>query len=94
MLSLLLASLLGGTRPVAAEAFTGPMPELDSLSVRILIDSYQFAVAPSRKIGSLAIEHFGWGIAPDRHQALPWRVNSACLCMSPHSAVMKLAASW
>jgi 7,8-dihydropterin-6-yl-methyl-4-(beta-D-ribofuranosyl)aminobenzene 5'-phosphate synthase len=66
MLGLLLASLLGGARPASAEAISGSLPELDAVSVRIVIDSYQFAVAPSRKMGSLAVDHFGWGISPDR----------------------------
>jgi 7,8-dihydropterin-6-yl-methyl-4-(beta-D-ribofuranosyl)aminobenzene 5'-phosphate synthase len=64
-LSLLLAGLLGGSRPARAEVLAGPVPELDSLSVRIVTDSYQFAVAPSQKTQGLAIEHFGWGISPD-----------------------------
>lgn len=66
VLGLVLASLLGSARPATAEAVTGPVPELDAVAVRIVTDSYQFAVAPSRKIEGLAIEHFGWGIGPDR----------------------------
>lgn len=64
--SVLLAGLLGGSSPARAEALAGPVPELDAVSVRVVIDSYQFAVAPSSKAESLAIEHFGWGISPDR----------------------------
>jgi 7,8-dihydropterin-6-yl-methyl-4-(beta-D-ribofuranosyl)aminobenzene 5'-phosphate synthase len=30
--------------------------------VRVVVDSYQFAVAPSRKVTDVDIEHFGWGI--------------------------------
>ena len=60
--SALLTGLLGGTKPVRAQSFTGPVPELDSVAVRILIDSYQFAVAPSRKADGVDIQHFGWGI--------------------------------
>jgi 7,8-dihydropterin-6-yl-methyl-4-(beta-D-ribofuranosyl)aminobenzene 5'-phosphate synthase len=41
------------------------VPEIDSLVIRIVTDSYQFAVAPSPKIEGLAVEHFGWGISPD-----------------------------
>ncbi|MGO4671125.1 MBL fold metallo-hydrolase [Bosea sp. 2RAB26] len=58
----LLAGLLGETRPASAERLTGEVPELDRVAVRILIDSYQFAVAPSRKVDGLDIQHFGWGI--------------------------------
>ncbi len=64
--SALLASLLDGTRPVRAEAISGSVPEVDFLAVRVVTDSYQFAVAPSRTAGSVEIQHFGWGIEGDR----------------------------
>jgi 7,8-dihydropterin-6-yl-methyl-4-(beta-D-ribofuranosyl)aminobenzene 5'-phosphate synthase len=41
------------------------VPELDSVLVRIVTDSYQFAVAPSQKREGLIVQHFGWGISPD-----------------------------
>ena len=62
---LILATLLGGSRPARAEAIAGPVPELDSVLVRIVTDSYQFAVAPSQKREGLIVQHFGWGITPD-----------------------------
>jgi 7,8-dihydropterin-6-yl-methyl-4-(beta-D-ribofuranosyl)aminobenzene 5'-phosphate synthase len=62
LLSLILATL-GGSQPVIAEAVTGSLPELDRVAVRIVIDSYQFAVAPSRKLPNLDIQHFGWGLS-------------------------------
>ena len=65
-LSLLLAGLLGGAAPARAEPIGEAVPDLDLVAVRIVTDNYQFAVAPSRKLGGLAVEHFGWGIAPDR----------------------------
>jgi 7,8-dihydropterin-6-yl-methyl-4-(beta-D-ribofuranosyl)aminobenzene 5'-phosphate synthase len=34
--------------------------------VRVVVDSYQFAVAPSRKAPNVDIEHFGWGISGDK----------------------------
>jgi hypothetical protein len=58
-LSAVLATLLGGSKPVMAEAVTGSLPELDRVAVRIVIDSYQFAVAPSRKLPNLDVQHFG-----------------------------------
>ena len=64
--SALLASLLGGTRPVRAEAISGSVPEVDALAVRVVTDSYQFAVAPGRTAGSVEIQHFGWGITADK----------------------------
>src|SRR5215203_1541373 len=64
--SLLLAGLLGGSRPAKKEALSGPVPELDGVLIRIVTDSYQFAVAPGQKTGDLAVQHFGWGISPDQ----------------------------
>jgi 7,8-dihydropterin-6-yl-methyl-4-(beta-D-ribofuranosyl)aminobenzene 5'-phosphate synthase len=58
----MVASLLGGTRPVRAAAISGAVPEVDRLTVRVVIDSYQFAVAPSRKLETIEVKHFGWGI--------------------------------
>lgn len=59
----LLATLLGGARPARAEALTGAVPEIDRLAVRVVIDSYQIAVAPSVKAGEVEIERFGWGLS-------------------------------
>lgn len=67
--SALIASLLNGTSPARATTLSGTVPEVESLAVRVLIDSYQFAVAPSRKADGVDIQHFGWGIGdkpPDR----------------------------
>ena len=58
----MVASLLGGTSPVRAAAISGAVPEVDGLAVRVVIDSYQFAVAPSKKAEAVDIQHFGWGI--------------------------------
>ncbi|WP_338693849.1 MBL fold metallo-hydrolase [Bradyrhizobium sp. 26S5] len=62
LLSMILATL-SGSKPVSAQAVTGSLPELDRVAVRIVIDSYQFAVAPSRKLPNLDIQHFGWGLS-------------------------------
>jgi 7,8-dihydropterin-6-yl-methyl-4-(beta-D-ribofuranosyl)aminobenzene 5'-phosphate synthase len=62
----MIASLLAGARPVRAEAISGAVPEADRLAVRVVTDSYQFAVAPSRKVDDVDVQHFGWGIASDR----------------------------
>jgi 7,8-dihydropterin-6-yl-methyl-4-(beta-D-ribofuranosyl)aminobenzene 5'-phosphate synthase len=61
----MVASLLGGARPVRAEPISGSVPEVDGLAVRVVTDSYQFAVAPSRKVEGVDIQHFGWGIRED-----------------------------
>jgi 7,8-dihydropterin-6-yl-methyl-4-(beta-D-ribofuranosyl)aminobenzene 5'-phosphate synthase len=62
----ILAYLLGGSKPVRAEPITGTVPEVDALSVRVVVDSYQFAVAASKKMGSVDVQHFGWGLSKDK----------------------------
>ena len=62
----LIASLLGGTKPVRAASISGAVPEVDGLAVRVVTDSYQFAVAPGRKADGVDIQHFGWGIGGDK----------------------------
>src|SRR5262249_22057482 len=57
------ASLLRGWKPVRAETIANDVPEVDHLSVRVVIDSYQLAVAAGKKIGSIDIQHFGWGLS-------------------------------
>jgi 7,8-dihydropterin-6-yl-methyl-4-(beta-D-ribofuranosyl)aminobenzene 5'-phosphate synthase len=68
-LSAMMATLLGHSKPVRAQAITGPVPEVDRLAVRVVIDSYQFAVAPSKAVGEVEIQHFGWGISGEKP---PW----------------------
>jgi 7,8-dihydropterin-6-yl-methyl-4-(beta-D-ribofuranosyl)aminobenzene 5'-phosphate synthase len=62
MFSTILAMLMGSARPVRAATISGSVPEIDRVAVRVVVDSYQFAVAPSRKVPNVDIEHFGWGI--------------------------------
>lgn len=62
----MIPALLGSTKPVRAASISGAVPEVDGLAVRVVIDSYQFAVAPSRKVDGVEIQHFGWGIGGDR----------------------------
>jgi 7,8-dihydropterin-6-yl-methyl-4-(beta-D-ribofuranosyl)aminobenzene 5'-phosphate synthase len=64
--SALVAALLDSSRPVKAQAISGSVPELDGVAVRVVVDSYQFAVAPSRKLVDVDIQHFGWGVGNDR----------------------------
>jgi 7,8-dihydropterin-6-yl-methyl-4-(beta-D-ribofuranosyl)aminobenzene 5'-phosphate synthase len=64
--SAIVATLIGSEKPVRAEAISGKIPEIDRLAVRIVVDSYQFAVAPSRKTPDVDIDHFGWGIGGDK----------------------------
>ncbi|WP_312016187.1 MBL fold metallo-hydrolase [Bradyrhizobium vignae] len=62
LFSAIVATLIGSGKPVRAETITGKVPEIERVAVRVVVDSYQFAVAPSRKIADVDIEHFGWGI--------------------------------
>jgi 7,8-dihydropterin-6-yl-methyl-4-(beta-D-ribofuranosyl)aminobenzene 5'-phosphate synthase len=66
MLSAIMATLSGGAAPVRAEVIRGSVPEIDHIAVRVVVDSYQFAVAPSRKAPNIEIDHFGWGISRDK----------------------------
>jgi 7,8-dihydropterin-6-yl-methyl-4-(beta-D-ribofuranosyl)aminobenzene 5'-phosphate synthase len=58
----MLTALLGGAKPLRAASLTGAVPEIDSLAMRVVVDDYQFAVAPSMKSGNVDIQRFGWGI--------------------------------
>ncbi|MGB8275392.1 MAG: MBL fold metallo-hydrolase [Alphaproteobacteria bacterium] len=62
VLGVMMVTLLGGAKPLRAQGITGPVPEVDHLSIRVVVDSYQIAVVPSTKAGDVEIEHFGWGI--------------------------------
>src|SRR3974377_1327298 len=61
LFSTIIATLTGSSKPVKAEAISGSVPELDGVAGRVVVDSYQFAVAPSRKLADVDIQHFGWG---------------------------------
>jgi 7,8-dihydropterin-6-yl-methyl-4-(beta-D-ribofuranosyl)aminobenzene 5'-phosphate synthase len=65
-LAALIATIGGAARPARAQSLPGAPPEVDRLAIRVLVDSYQFAVAPSRKVGNVDIQNFGWGIGPDK----------------------------
>ena len=66
MFSAILATLMGSAKPAHAETVAGSVPEIDRVAVRVVVDNYQFAVAPSRKVSNVDIEHFGWGIGGDK----------------------------
>ena len=59
MFSYLVAGLLGGAKPVRAQALTAPVPEVDRLAVRVVTDSYQLAIAPNMKVGDVEVQRFG-----------------------------------
>lgn len=64
--STLLSSLLGGSRPARAQLLTGAVPEVDRVAVRVVIDCYQIAVAPSTRVGTVEINRVGWPLGPQR----------------------------
>jgi 7,8-dihydropterin-6-yl-methyl-4-(beta-D-ribofuranosyl)aminobenzene 5'-phosphate synthase len=66
MFGAIVATLMGSSKAVKAEAISGTVPELDGVAVRVVVDSYQFAVAPSRKLADVDIQHFGWGVSGDK----------------------------
>src|SRR5271169_845745 len=66
MFSAIVATLIGGAKPVRAETIADSVPEIDRVAVRVVVDNYQFAVAPSRRVTNVDVEHFGWGIGGDK----------------------------
>jgi len=66
MFGAIVATLMGSSKTVRADPISGPVPELDSVAVRVVVDSYQFAVAPSRKLADVDIQHFGWGVSGNK----------------------------
>ena len=95
MFGALITALMSGSKPVKAEALSGSVPELDSVAVRVVVDSYQFAVAPSRKLADVDIQHFGWGVSGDKPPGKTRLVSSACRCTLKRGAVQKHAmSSW
>ena len=65
-LATIIHALLGGGEAARAEGIAGLVPEVDSLTLRVVTDNYQFAVARSRRSPGVEVQHFGWGIAPGR----------------------------
>jgi 7,8-dihydropterin-6-yl-methyl-4-(beta-D-ribofuranosyl)aminobenzene 5'-phosphate synthase len=56
LFSAIVGTLMGSQKPVRAETMSGKVPEIDRVAVRVVVDSYQFAVAPSRKVANVEIE--------------------------------------
>lgn len=59
LLSYLVWGLLGGVRPARAETLGATVPEVDQLAVRVVTDSYQLAIAPNTRIGTVDVQRFG-----------------------------------
>lgn len=62
----MMTSLLGGSKPARAQTIAGSVPEVDRVSIRVVVDSYQFAVSAGKKVGPVDIQHFGWGLRGDK----------------------------
>jgi 7,8-dihydropterin-6-yl-methyl-4-(beta-D-ribofuranosyl)aminobenzene 5'-phosphate synthase len=68
-LSGIVSLLFLNNKVVQAEALRSAPAEIDQLSVRIVTDSYQIAVAPDSKVGSVEIKRFGFAVGahpPDK----------------------------
>jgi len=52
----LTATLLGAGRAARAAPLSGPLPEVDRLSVRIVTDNYLFPFLPSQTVGAVRVE--------------------------------------
>jgi 7,8-dihydropterin-6-yl-methyl-4-(beta-D-ribofuranosyl)aminobenzene 5'-phosphate synthase len=65
-LGVLGAALSGLPRPARAQMLVGAVPEVDSLAVRVVTDSYHHAFEPSRKINDLTVQRFAFALAKDR----------------------------
>ncbi|MDB5394868.1 MAG: beta-lactamase domain protein [Rhodospirillales bacterium] len=60
----LVSSLLVGSRPTRAAALLpGAVPTIDKLTVTVVTDSYQLAVAPNSTMGNLEIQRFGFALS-------------------------------
>jgi len=63
---ILVASLVRGSKPVRAQPISRDVPEVDRVLVRVVTDSYQFAVLAGGKTGDVDVQHFGWGLSADK----------------------------
>ena len=93
-LTALLATIGSGVRRRAPRRWRGRRRRSDRLAVRVLVDSYQFAVAPGRKVGSVELVHFGWGIGPDKPPGKTLISEFGLPCMPSRSAARKCAMFW
>ena len=56
-------ALFGEPHSARAQGPVAAIPEVDRLAVRLLVDSYQIAVAPSFKRDNVEVERFGWALS-------------------------------
>ena len=60
--SAIVAWLAAGASPVRAETLAQGAPEIDRLTLSVVIDSYQIAVAADVKVGNVTIKRFGFAL--------------------------------
>jgi len=65
-LGVLTGALAGAPRPARAQALAGPVPEVDSLAVRVVTDSYHHAFEPPRSLGGLTVQRYAFELARDK----------------------------
>jgi 7,8-dihydropterin-6-yl-methyl-4-(beta-D-ribofuranosyl)aminobenzene 5'-phosphate synthase len=58
-----LEAIFAPPMPLRAQQTPVSFPEVDRLAVRVLVDSYQIAVAPSFKLENVQVERFGWPLS-------------------------------
>ena len=63
LLGALAGDLLGSTRMATAQPLSGAVPEVDRLAVRVVSDSYHHAFEPTRKIGDVQVQRFGFAFS-------------------------------
>jgi 7,8-dihydropterin-6-yl-methyl-4-(beta-D-ribofuranosyl)aminobenzene 5'-phosphate synthase len=61
----LFGGLLSGIKTATAQPLSGAVPEVDRLSVRVVTDSYHHAFEPSRKIGDVDVQRYGFALSKD-----------------------------
>ena len=57
------AWLTTGVSPVRAKALAQGAPVIDRLTVSVVVDGYQIAVAPDVKVGNVTIKRFGFALS-------------------------------
>jgi 7,8-dihydropterin-6-yl-methyl-4-(beta-D-ribofuranosyl)aminobenzene 5'-phosphate synthase len=53
VLNAMLAVLVGDAKPARAAPISGSVPEVDRVTLSVIVDNYQLAVAPSAKVAML-----------------------------------------
>jgi hypothetical protein len=74
-----IASLITGVGPARAQKLTEPVPEVDSLSIRVITDSFQQVFAPPARLGNVEVRPFSLALTdkpPRRALESEWGVSA------------------